>query len=937
MEAEAKEREALASKAQGKAALNHAIAAAEIYMKAARGTSSAAERSRFKKKCEDMISMAERLKVSSRTDSVAAVEKRLKLPRLSRQIPTNERNILLRGSRLHGNLFPPWESDPDPKEFSSPPYIDPSEFSLSERQGEVFAGWKRPLELAMRDTQLDEAQTRGRLMESNGDYDLVQDITTDCSVVASLCACIKHLKPGPTSILPALMSPIDFEMGQPEISASGKYVFRMYFNGCFRKVTIDDRLPSSSNDRTLYVVDRQNRYLLWPALVEKAYLKVRGGYDFPGSNSGTDLWVLTGWIPQQIFLQSDDVDGDQTWRRVKKAYDYGDVVVTLGTGRLSPDEEEILGLAGEHDYAVLDISEDASGNKKMLVKNPWCDGLVWKGVGSSAETSRPPSPFSSSSEQQKQQQQQQQRPVKLKPGTFWISFEDVAQNFESLYLNWNPSLFTERQDHHFAWELPEPNMVHSFAHNPQYSMTAQADGSVWILLSRHFQDAELDIARGGGGGGSHSNDSSGNSSVSNGSSSNGGRSTTLASVSNKLGFMSLYIFASPSSPSPSNNNLDSERILLPDDRSVVYRGPFVDSPQTLAPFEARKGTRYTVVVASQDLPLPQYAFTLSFFSRSALAVHKIGGASSSSPSSSSSTTPQHHVTEISSAWTRRTAGGNAASPTYGANPQFRLRLPTSSSPSPSSNPQPQPQPQPLTILLSTSDPSLPIRVDLVWANGKRVAGPVPQRDLVASSGEYRRGGCVVARCCPEPEPAGGGGVYTIVCSTFDPGQLGGFTLRVSSSGSTAGGPCVLEPIAPDAAGRLRVRQYQHQPRRQRRNPAIRIRLVYGSGPNRTILAATGYNETDEDDSRSSSGGVGGVGGGGGGGGGEFREVGPGGLRTPEFDVEPRRGVLWLVAEQIGGDGGGGGGEGGDVGEDGLQVEILCDAPVQVGAWEVVDV
>lgn len=83
--------------------------------------------------------------------------------------------------------------------------------------------------------------------------------------------------------------------------------------------------------------------------------------------------------PGLTIVESEDLDVDETWARVKAAHESHDVVVTLGTGRISAEEERLMGLIGEHDYAVEDLELSDGGARRLLIKNPWCDAPLVMG------------------------------------------------------------------------------------------------------------------------------------------------------------------------------------------------------------------------------------------------------------------------------------------------------------------------------------------------------------------------------------------------------------------------------------------------------------------------------------------------------------------------------------------------------------------------------
>lgn len=111
----AQEHERRLERAQGQEALKHAIAAAELYMQAAARAKTPAERSRLNRRCADLIRLGERLKANVKA---AAALSRRPAPESTRPLTTAEKIIVLKASRLHGNVYPPWDAEPGPEHFS---------------------------------------------------------------------------------------------------------------------------------------------------------------------------------------------------------------------------------------------------------------------------------------------------------------------------------------------------------------------------------------------------------------------------------------------------------------------------------------------------------------------------------------------------------------------------------------------------------------------------------------------------------------------------------------------------------------------------------------------------------------------------------------------------------------------------------------------------
>lgn len=555
------------------------------------------------------------------------------------------------------------------------------------------------------------------------------------------------------------------------------------------------------------------------------------------------------FLQAYINVHRADLDADALWKKIRKSFEYGDVLITIGTAKLTAKTEKAYGLVSEHAYAVLDVTE-AGGSRTMLVKNPWANGTTWRsGVSRPKLSGGAPEEESSNTDEEDDSKSaidsigsRSASPIEesahhieeeaLQPGSFWMKLEDIVQSFEVLYLNWNPGLFKHRNDVHFVWELSEDRSpFQSCRTKPQYSLTSDVDESVWVLLSRHFRDSPKD-----------------------------------EDVSQrKPEYISLYAYKS-----------GGKRVIHNKRPQAFQKSPFFDSHQTLIKLDMSAGIPLTIVGFEEDFSNSKYTFTLSAFARNPLTLVP-------------AKEPYSDRIALEGHWTHETSGISSTSVLYRKNLQYTLYLPAITK---------------VALLLETLQEKVSVNVRVFRSGGERIK-LFQTQDLVADSGKYHEG-CGLAET-KDSLPAG---AYTIVCSTLDalhdktafqlhayshvnaslnPSRREGsgrFRQRLSDVSFAASVRKMAAPIVPQRYALLYLEAILAKTihtRPEMSSSPVRLTIELGTGQDRVIII-------------SSSGGM-------------FKDASDG-IRTEDCNVSPqlvsdKRGApineLWLVLERMGGD------------------------------------
>ncbi|KIJ15557.1 hypothetical protein PAXINDRAFT_77338, partial [Paxillus involutus ATCC 200175] len=551
--------------------------------------------------------------------------------------------------------------------------------------------------------------------------DIEQNMVDDCSLCASIAVCVQHNRKFNSKLLLSSIMPGN---------RPGRYDINALLNGERRRVPIDDFLPFDNSGHPIGISTGW-KAVAWPALIEKAYMKLMGGYDFPGSNSAIDLHVLTGWIPEHIELQSASFERERTWRRMLDGFWKGHCVLTVGTDAKTMRKIEGVKLLPSHCYAVVDVRETEDERWVTL-------------LDSAVPVTRQPVP------------RILHATLLTYLGMLDMRWDAICATFEGVYVSWDPGLFKSRLSFHGVWKpgnaddkaqasVRRLQLLYTYqapvsSSSDVSSCSALEDKDIWVILTRHLSDTRR----------AHE-------------------------------YVSLTVHAED------DDDWGVERMKT---RDMEVKGTYTTSSHVLVGTKVREDPQISgalSVLASYDGPFDDVFFSVNVCCGAGVKVRwdedagigdSVGGAEGTLNTKNAGGNHTHPTYMLNPQWHLRihehsggSTGRGVASSSNGKGP---LKIPVGGG-SKAVGGTGRAEREKASVILSAHGPrEVPLNVTGVWSSGERVV-ELAQKEVVISSGAYTYGH---ARAAANMAP----GDYTVVLSAFEPQiHLGAFTLKVECS------------------------------------------------------------------------------------------------------------------------------------------------------------
>lgn len=249
---------------------------------------------------------------------------------------------------------------------------------------------------------------------------------------------------------------------------TGLFRFRLWQDGEFKDVLIDDRLPTVEG-KLLFSRNRECPQEFWVALLEKAYAKLYGGYEMIAAVEPNEVMIdLTGGCAEFIQLEWARNDGLVVFEMLTKLMKMNSTLSCLT--QVNPEvKEDVLenGLVAGHGYCITDVCQ-VGEHKLMKLRHPWGDKNKWNG-----DWSEKSDKWSKLGKDDKAKLCSQ----KLQSGEFWMNFEAWLENFMCLVVCHLPTKSSNKSEWHQVvytgeWKLGTsaggPMEEDTFWLNPQF-------------------------------------------------------------------------------------------------------------------------------------------------------------------------------------------------------------------------------------------------------------------------------------------------------------------------------------------------------------------------------------------------------------------------------------------------------------------------------------